>query len=79
MANRSDLHASLPRRYKRMLALIKDIDEHQRGELRRLYISLAAHNRRIVIGRRAGKIPCTLERSLKTAEKESSDDQPSGV
>ena len=48
MANRSDKNSALPRQYKRQLGLMKDIDDHRRGEIRRLMVGAhAAHKEAI--------------------------------
>jgi hypothetical protein len=47
MANRSDFGSVLPRKYKRMLALQTELDAHQRGVQRRLWIEAHAHHKAV--------------------------------
>lgn len=43
MANRSDYSSILPRRFKRLISLMNDIDENQKRVVRKLFISAHAH------------------------------------
>lgn len=49
MANRSDFQSDFPRQFKRMLALEEAAgiirDNHQRGEIKRIWLSAHKHHR----------------------------------
>lgn len=49
MANRSDFQADLPRQFKRMLAMEEAAghikDQHQRGEIKRVWLNAHKHHR----------------------------------
>jgi hypothetical protein len=49
MANRSDFQSNFPRQFKRMLAMEQAMgfiqDNHQRGELKRIWLKAHTHHR----------------------------------
>lgn len=56
MANRSDFNSSLPRQFKRMLALGEDpVNEHSNGEVRRIFIDAHKHHKAAKIKMLRGK------------------------
>jgi hypothetical protein len=48
MANRSDFQSVLPRSIKKMIDLIPNIDAHQRGEIRRVFIGAHSTHKEVV-------------------------------
>lgn len=64
MANRSDRHSILPRRYKRMLALDRYAkDEAHTAEIRKLIIAAHAHEEHIHKEVLAGRVLYTNQKA----------------